>query len=380
MPWSWMAARGLAASDGASWTTARATWTCSARSWSGCCGHIRVVPAGLGHALLRGRYMTAAARMERTGVPVDTGTLGRLRDGWQSIKLALVQAVDKDYGVYDDTTFKAGLFASWLADRRISWPRLDSGALQLDGDTFKDMSRRYPELAPLKELRHSLGELRLNDLAVGPDGRNRVLLSPFQSVTGRNQPSNSKFIFGPAVWIRNLIKPAEGRAVAYIDWSAQEVWIAAVLSGDQALLDSVTSGDPYLAFAKRAGLAPADATKDTHKAIRDLCKTCVLGVNYGMGARSLAYRAGTSPIEAQDLLRRLASAYPAYTEWAQQVTDTGLLGGLLTTVFGWTLHVRPAGPLHHPEELPDAGERRGDAAAGLLPGHRGGDRGLRPRT
>jgi hypothetical protein len=304
-------------------------------------GHIRARPAGLGQALLRGRYMTAAARMERAGVPIDTDLLGRVRDGWESIKLDLVGAVDKDYGVYDGTTFKAGLFAAYLADRGIAWPRLDSGQLQLDGDTFRDMSKRYPQLGPLKELRHSLGQLRLADLAVGPDGRNRVLLSAFRAATGRNQPSNSKFIFGPATWIRGLIKPAEGHAVAYIDWSAQEVWIAAKLSGDPALLDSVTSGDPYLSFAKRAGLAPADATKASHKATRDVCKTCLLGANYGMQARSLAYRTGVSDIEAQEILRRLARAYPVYAEWAQQVVDAGQLGGRLSTVLGWQLHVGP---------------------------------------
>jgi len=203
------------------------------------------------------------------------------------------------------------------------------------------MSRRYPQLEPLKELRHALSELRLADLAVGADGRNRVLLSAFRAATSRNQPSNSKFIFGPAVWLRGLIKPEAGRAISYIDWSAQEIWIAAKLSGDQALLDSLASGDPYMAFATRAGLAPADATKDSHPAIRGMCKTCLLGANYGMGAKALAYRAGISDVEAQEVLRRLARTYPAYDQWAQQAIDTGLLGGRLATVFGWTLHVGP---------------------------------------
>ena len=90
-------------------------------------GHIRARPAvGLGQALLRGRYMIAAARMERAGVPIDTDLLGQLRDSWDSIKLDLIRRVDKDYGVYEGTTFKAGLFAGWLADRGIAWPRLDS--------------------------------------------------------------------------------------------------------------------------------------------------------------------------------------------------------------------------------------------------------------
>lgn len=311
-------------------------------------GHIRATPGGLGQALLRGRYMTAAARMEWTGVPIDTGMLAQLRDGWDGIKLDLVKAVDKDYGVYEGSSFKAGLFAAWLADRGISWPRLDSGRLALDSDTFRDMAKRFPQLGPLKELRYSLGQLRLADLAVGPDGRNRTLLSAFRATTGRNQPSNSKSIFGPSVWLRGLIKPGEGRAVAYIDWSSQEVWIAAKLSGDEALLAAAASGDPYLAFAKRAGLAPEDATKASHKAVRDACKTCVLGVNYGMRAQSLAYRTGLSTVESQELLRKLARAYPVYTEWTQQVVNAGLLGGQLQTVFGWTVR---AGASTRPNSL-----------------------------
>ena len=76
---------------------------------------------------MRGRYMAAAARIERTGVPVDADLLGQLRASWDSIKLDLIRRMDKGYGVYDGTVFKAGLFAGYLADRGIAWPRLDSG-------------------------------------------------------------------------------------------------------------------------------------------------------------------------------------------------------------------------------------------------------------
>ena len=250
---------------------------------------IQARPNGFGQALLRGRYMAAVARMERTGVPIDVEMLERLRGNWGRIKGDLIAAIDKDYGVFEGTTFKAGLFAGYLVDNGIDWPRTATGRLALDRETFRDMAKRYPQLEPLKELRHTLSELRLEKLAVGPDGRNRTLLSPFGAKSGRNTPSANKFIFGPSVWMRGLIKPPEGRALAYIDWKSQEVYIAAQLSGDPALLDAVRSGDPYLAFAKMAGLAPADATKQSHKAIRDMCKTCVLGTNYGMQAQSLAH-------------------------------------------------------------------------------------------
>jgi DNA polymerase-1 len=300
---------------------------------------IAPTPQALGQALLRGRYTAAVARMERTGVPIDIETLTAIRNDWGAIKGDLIREVDADYGVYENGSFKAGLFAKYLADRGIAWPKTETGKMQLDQDTFRDQAKVYPELAALRELRHSLSELRIEKLAVGSDGRNRAMLSPFGASSGRNTPSANKFIFGPSVWLRGLIKPGPGRAIAYIDWSSQEVAIAAALSGDPFLVDAMASGDPYLSFAVRAGLAPEGATKASHRAVRDLCKACVLGTNYGMGARTLAFRTNTSIVEAESLLRTLARTYPVFAEWQGKSVDVALLRGYMSTVFGWKLHV-----------------------------------------
>ena len=119
---------------------------------------------------------------------------------------------------------------------RVPWPRLASGTLATDDDTFRQMARAYPAVASLHELRHTLGKMKLNRLQVGGDGRNRCLLSPFRSKTGRNQPSNAKFIFGPSAWLRGLIKPKAGNGIAYLDFGSQEIAIAAALSGDDAMM------------------------------------------------------------------------------------------------------------------------------------------------
>ena len=129
-----------------------------------------------------------------------------------------------------------------------------------------------------------------------------------------------------------------------------------------------------------AGLAPPDATKQSHKAIRDMCKTCVLGTNYGMQAPSLAMRTGLSVIEAQDLLRRLAQTFPTFTAWAEHVVDVGQLTGYLSTVFGWTLRTENTLRSTTLRNFPDAGQRRRDAAAGVLSGHRAGRPRLRARA
>src|SRR5262245_21835904 len=54
----------------------------------------------LPRALFRGRYMTAAAKMEGRGVPIDTDALTLLRENWDSIKARLVREVDRDYRVF----------------------------------------------------------------------------------------------------------------------------------------------------------------------------------------------------------------------------------------------------------------------------------------
>ena len=145
----------------------------------------------LPRALLRGRYMAAVANMEFTGIPIDTETLGLLRQNWDGIKDQLIAEVDRDYGVFDGRTFKQERFARWLVEHRIPWPRTPEGRLALHSDTFRQQARKYPQVSALRELRHSLSEMKLENLAVGSDGRNRCLLSPFGSRTGRNQPSNN---------------------------------------------------------------------------------------------------------------------------------------------------------------------------------------------
>lgn len=290
-------------------------------------------------ALLRGRYMAASAGIERVGVPIDTEALGVLKENWEAIQEKLIQRLDAEFQVFDGRTFKADRWATYCARHNIPWPIHPSGTLKLDDDTFRKMCRAHPEINPIRELRFALSQLRLSDLTVGSDGRNRTMLSPFRSKTGRNQPSNSKGIFGPSVWLRGLICPPEGFGIAYVDWSQQEFGIAAALSGDTAMMEAYTSGDPYLMLGKLARVIPPDGTKQTHAAERELFKAVTLAVQYGMGPESLAFRIGKPVIVARDLLRMHREAYKTFWAWSDTSLDRAMLSGVIRTVFGWTLHI-----------------------------------------
>ena len=287
----------------------------------------------LPRALLRGRYMAAAATMEHNGVPIDVPLLAKLREKWGDIQDELIADVDSKYGVFDGRTFKEDRFATWLASMDIPWPPLESGRLDLSDDTFRQMAKAHPAVSPLRELRSSLSELRLEKLAVGSDSRNRCLLAAFASRTGRNQPSNSKFIFGPSVWLRGLIKPPPGMGLAYVDWSQQEFGIAAALSGDHAMMEAYRTGDPYLAFGKQAGAIPETATKLHPK--RELFKQCVLATQYGMEAEALAARISQPTVMARELLRMFRETYKVFWKWSNAVVDHAELHGSIETVFGW---------------------------------------------
>ena len=141
------------------------------------------------------------------------------------------------------------------------------------------------------------------------------------------------------MWLRELIKPPLGYGIAYVDWSQQEFGIAAALSGDAAMQSAYQSGDPYLAFAKQAGVVPPDATKATHGPQRELFKQCVLATQYGMEAQSLALRIARLPIVARDLLQAHRETYRQFWAWSDSVVDQAMLVGVIHTVFGWPIRV-----------------------------------------
>jgi hypothetical protein len=298
----------------------------------------RILPrTDIRYALVRGDYMKAVAQMEFNGIPIDVETLRIIRENWDSVIDQLISEVDQHYGVYEGRTFKRKKFEDWLAARDIPWPRLESGQIDLKVDTFRDMSKSYPEILPLKELRSSLGQLRLNDLEVGADGRNRCMLSPFRAKTGRNLPSSSKYIFGPSVWIRSLIRPEPGHGIAYVDWSQQEFGIAAVLSEDNRMIEAYQSGDPYFAFAQQAGAIPKDGEQKKFLHTREQFKACALAVQYGMGAASLAKRINQSYDRAKELLTAHRRTYPRFWQWSDAVVDHAELYQCLNTTFGWQI-------------------------------------------
>jgi DNA polymerase family A len=303
----------------------------------------------LGIALHHGEFAAASTLMEHHGVPIDMDVFVQLADQeiWRGVRDAMVPAIDAQYGVYvrdaaGDWSFNMERFGAYLSRAGIQgWPLLETGKLNMRRKTFEDMAKGWPQLEELRQLRYARDKMRKVKLAVGRrDGRNRTVLWPFKAKTSRTQPKAAQWIFSPAVWLRSLIKPEPGTAVAYVDYSSMEFLIAASLSDQHsgpinAMLDMYRSGDPYLSFAQRVGAVPSTATKQSHAGVRDKYKVMMLATQYGMASETLAARLGISSFEAHEMLNQHRELFSQYWQWSDDWVQHAMQSGTMGTVFGW---------------------------------------------
>ena len=300
-------------------------------------------------AILRGRFAAECAMMTAHGLPWDV-------DGWQrflrngpAIKLGLIAETEAKikFQLYEGGRFVQARFEAFLEARQINWPRLGSGQLCLDKETFNKQAKRREDVREIQNLRSALSQLQENSLAWQSDGRVRVNFNPFGSKTGRSQPSNSRYPFGLPKWARCFLKPEPGHTLAYMDYRSQEIQIGAVLSDDDNLRAAYHIGDPYMAFAIQTGQAPAGATKQTHKAERNAAKPVVLASGYGMGEHTMAQQnEGMLVAEARNLLRKHHELYPSYWRYVEnmRLRAAGCLP--LHTALGWRYQHRQGAKLN----------------------------------
>jgi DNA polymerase I len=315
--------------------------------WSDVFALERLLPAMLPNvewrgALIRGRYANAVALMESAGIPINVTLFSEVVARWSEIQSGIIRRIDQGFGVYQGTSFRRELFEALLERHGLPWPQLASGALALDADTFGDMARIFPFLAPLAELRTAIGKMRKNKIMIGIDGRARTGLRPFASSTSRNQPSTSANLYGASKWVRNFIQPEPEHALIYFDYSAEEIGIAAALSNDAVMQADYMNGDFYVNFGISLGLLPADCTKAIaehgYPGVRDKLKVACLATIYGMGPALLSTRIDKPIAVARAWIEAHRRRYVAFWAFVQRAADFGMRNGVLETELGWHLH------------------------------------------
>src|SRR5439155_15083697 len=232
-------------------------------------------------ALIRGRYAAEHGRMEQRGIPVDVATFTRLRDGYGRVLQRYREAVDGDG---TRLTSRGRLRQTWLAEqitrlgaqqfhRQTPKGRWSAKVhdLQETAERFEDAELHHvAQWAELLALfpEGKDGALRISPL--GSDGRVRYHQFAFSTHTGRSLGLGRESLMQLPAWMRGLIQPQAGEVLLAADYRAEEIAVAAGLSGDQMLLQAYEAGDPYLELGTLAGMIQPGMEEGQVRQIRKL--------------------------------------------------------------------------------------------------------------
>ena len=234
--------------------------------------------------------------------------------------------------------FNTDAFVDWLEDLGIELERYRStGNPILNRKQLEEYQEIYPEVAPAISLRNALSDLHSNKLVVGPDGRNRTWLAPFGSITGRCQPSNSEFVFGPQRFYRNLIQAPPGHAVIYLDLAQEEFLIAAVRTQDDAMFRAYMHGDSYIGIGTAWGVIKPDMADEEVAAARKLIKAAVLGIQYQMGAGQLAKYIKCPKWQAEQFILLHKDVFWKFWRWSDDFVNSAQLNCNAVSGVNWDL-------------------------------------------
>jgi hypothetical protein len=296
---------------------------------------------GWAAAAVRADFLLLCVRMQERGVPVQVRALSRLIDRRLALRSRVIRDWDR-YDLYRDESFCNRRFVDFLVSTGRPWPYLEgTGRPDLRRETFRDQAKIDPVFGEIGRVRDTVSLFKSMKLQIDPDGRTRTELRPFHSKTGRSQPSGSACLFLMPKFLRKFVAAPPESCLVMADYAQQEVLVAAVLSGDGALLDAYRDGDCYIGLGKQLGLIPANGSKSTHPIERNRCKPLLLGLLYRMSAEGLTSRLKLSTHEGRALYRRLRQTFSTYFAWAEDVIGTTMIGHPLTTPLGWTLRPRP---------------------------------------
>jgi DNA polymerase-1 len=137
---------------------------------------------------------------------------------------------------------------------------------------------------------------------------------------------------GFAKEIRSAFIVPKGKKFVAFDYSQIELRVAALMSGDDYLIDTFEAGkDIHSAVASRVfGVKENEVTGD----MRRKAKVINFGILYGMGVTALQQNLGTSRKEAQEFHDGYFASFPSIAGYMDSTTEFAKKNGYTETLFG----------------------------------------------
>ena len=292
------------------------------------------------------------ARMEHQGIRLDAGVLDamntKLTREIADIQAQVHDMVGYEFNVSSPMQLSEALFTKLqLPTVGIKKGRTGYSTGQKELDKLRgqhpivELVERYRELAKLQNT-------YVTTLPQQADERGYVHTTFNQDVvaTGRlssTDPNLQNIPIRTALGrhIRDAFVPADGNMFVNADYSQFELRLAAVMAGEQSMIDDFNSDTDI--HAKTAAEVYGVPLDDVTPAQRRRAKVVNLGVLYGMGQHGLAAAAHMSYAEAQHFIDEYYRMHPNLKAYMENTIQKAHDDGFVETLFGrrrWTPDVK----------------------------------------
>ena len=299
----------------------------------------------------------ALARIEAWGMTMNTDTLREnakmFADKMKDLREKLASQGIDDPGSNDKVAeflFKREGLTPIRFSKKTKKPSVDAATLRhLEGShPAVDLLLSYRAVTKIQGT-YAEGLLR----AVMDDGRIRASLLPHGAETGRLSCRNPNLQTIPGRTeegrhIKRAFAAPPGKVLIQLDYSALEVRVAAILSGDPVLTEIFErGGDPHretaiLLSPMLFGSPFEDEDPSEQSRRRKIIKGVVFGTLYGQGADALATLTGLPKDDAVRAQKLTMGRYAVLRSWIDQtVADARHTGVCRTWWGGKPLRVRP---------------------------------------
>ena len=287
----------------------------------------------------------AIARLELNGCPFDGVAHAALIAQWQAqAEQARAELDSLLNGANPDSPLQ---LATWLSNNLprnalANWPKTTTGQLSTDADTLAGLT--LPALEPLK--RYKVAVKGLSTYGAGyakhlspATGRIHASFSLGGTATGRLSCSNPNIQNPPRdPAFRALFAPPPGRCLVVADYGQIELRVAALVSGDPAMLAVYEQGEDL--HRKTAAAFLGKEPGAVSKAERQIAKGINFGMLFGSGSKGLqafcksSYGVDLSLTQADKARAAFFASYPGLSAWQGQTRKAAELAKQVRTPGG----------------------------------------------
>lgn len=307
--------------------------------------------------------------MEEAGMLLDRRAHRELVTRWEQLRDELATQVralipETEVANLNSNPQFSDFFSRIFPDRVLAvWPKTEkTNQLEISGDALAKMAGLFPgtpveaALDALSRYRKiqkyisSFGQTVIDTASRAPDGRVRARFNVGAARTCRfsssgpnlqQVPRDKKLFASDEDQTRvrkSFIAPPGSLLVSY-DYSAIEMRVLALLSGDDQLLHDVVFGDVHSEVAAVIAGHKIDKKTPEGKAARSAAKGVSFGIIYGSAAGGLSITMRTSVEKAQTYIDFWSSRYPRAFAYRFLMQDEAKSTGYLTMNDGGSIYL-----------------------------------------